>query len=320
MERKESTISQLHDRVAFLEQTIGQLNTTFQHLHEKATSSSDFQHSMNDELQIIAHRSIALISNAVQKSGTGENEDLIPPPFQRLDSGESSILSADISPSLGEPQSYSFDANSTTGSSFELESQAYGDKTTLDSSDAININNVVAPDQLLRTASNSVPYKPADPLLNATSDALLKTAPDQILISAPDPMLDTTPDPKDNNAPTPLLSTVPDPILDAAQYNPHSMQNVDVIPNLNYIGTDQPPLSMDPLDGYGAQVEPVELTEVFQIPVSPQIARELALPSSYSFQETSFTRRLMRASYEAAYMLLLRSRPEDMERMTTYGT
>ena len=67
------------------------------------------------------------------------------------------------------------------------------------------------------------------------------------------------------------------------------------------------------------QLHTVEFTEVFKIPVSPLLARELALPSSYSYNETSFVRRLMRSSLEAAFMVVLNPTPQDTERLFTYA-
>ena len=67
-------------------------------------------------------------------------------------------------------------------------------------------------------------------------------------------------------------------------------------------------------------------TEVPQIrmPIQqpmPRLGKELPLPSSYSHYETSFVRRLIRASLEESYRLLLDpgSRPEDLQRLSTFA-
>ena len=51
------------------------------------------------------------------------------------------------------------------------------------------------------------------------------------------------------------------------------------------------------------------------------ISRELALPTSYSHSETSFARRLLRATLENSYNLMLcpRSRPEDIQRLCSFS-
>ena len=51
------------------------------------------------------------------------------------------------------------------------------------------------------------------------------------------------------------------------------------------------------------------------------IPKELPLPRSYSHQETSFTRRLMRSSLEASYRLLTSTHPnpDELARLTTYS-
>lgn len=53
----------------------------------------------------------------------------------------------------------------------------------------------------------------------------------------------------------------------------------------------------------------------------PQIGNELPLPLTYNHYETSFVRRLIRASLEESYRLLMNpgSRPEDLQRLCTFA-
>ena len=53
--------------------------------------------------------------------------------------------------------------------------------------------------------------------------------------------------------------------------------------------------------------------------VAPELPQELELPNTYSFLETSFTRRLIRLSLEAAYRLLMNPKPEEMDRLCTFS-
>ena len=115
------------------------------------------------------------------------------------------------------------------------------------------------------------------------------------------------------------LSTISTPnMLDINQYSTKSSHSYDT-PDILYSRTDDSRLQQIQAEEYDPKQYRVELTDVFKIPVSPQIAEEMASPSSYSFRETSFVRRLMRSSLEAAYMTMLNPRPEDVERLCTYA-
>lgn len=103
-------------------------------------------------------------------------------------------------------------------------------------------------------------------------------------------------------------------MLDAKQYSTKSTHNLYDVPR-----TDDSRLQQFPAEEYHPEQYRVELTDIFKIPVVPQLAKELASPSSYSFHETSFVRRLMRSCLEAAYLTMLNPRPEDVERLCTYS-
>ena len=116
------------------------------------------------------------------------------------------------------------------------------------------------------------------------------------------------------------LNAVPSQsMLDISQYSAKSSQSVYDTSDILYSRTDDSRLQQIPAQEYDTKQYRVELTDVFKIPVSPQIAQEMASPSSYSFRETSFVRRLMRSSLEAAYMMMLNPRPEDVERLCSYA-
>ncbi|KAL8784476.1 MAG: hypothetical protein Q9195_009023 [Heterodermia aff. obscurata] len=108
-------------------------------------------------------------------------------------------------------------------------------------------------------------------------------------------------------------------MLDVEQYFTNPTHNLCDVPGMLCSRTDDFTLPQIPAKEYDPEEYQVELTDVFKIPVSPQLAKELALPSSYSFHETSFTRRLMRSSLEAAYITMLNPKPQDMDRLCTYS-
>lgn len=108
-------------------------------------------------------------------------------------------------------------------------------------------------------------------------------------------------------------------MLDGEQYFTKSTHSFNDVPDMLSSRTDDSSNRQSPAEDWDSEKYRVELTDVFKIPVSPQLAKELALPSSYSFHETSFTRRLMRSSLEAAYMTLLNPKPQDIDRLCTYA-
>ena len=108
-------------------------------------------------------------------------------------------------------------------------------------------------------------------------------------------------------------------MLDVDQSSKKSTHDLFDVEDMLYSSTDNSGLPQVRAEEYDPDQHRVELTDVFKIPVSPRIAKELALPSSYSYHETSFVRRLMRCSLEAAYMMMINPQPEDLERLCTYA-
>ena len=122
-----------------------------------------------------------------------------------------------------------------------------------------------------------------------------------------------------------VFNAVPSQSMSNVQpYSTESAHNLYDVPDTRRsrrtdVSIDVSRLQQVPAAEYDTEQHQVELTDVFKIPVSPQLAKELALPSSYSFTETSFTRRLMRSSIEAAYMTMLDPSPQDVERLCGYS-
>ena len=87
--------------------------------------------------------------------------------------------------------------------------------------------------------------------------------------------------------------------------------NFDVSADFNW-------LAQNTTDLHHAQV-PVEDLEVQSI--EPHLSKSLAPPSTYSYQESTFARRLARAAYERAYRLLTgpNSRREDIDAMCKFS-
>ena len=108
-------------------------------------------------------------------------------------------------------------------------------------------------------------------------------------------------------------------MLDVKQYSTHPTPNLYDVPDTLCTPTNDSNPQQIQAGEYDPEQYRVEFTDVFKIPVSPRIAKEIALPSSYNFQETSFVRRLMRSSLEAAYMMMLNPKPQDLERLCTYA-
>ena len=94
---------------------------------------------------------------------------------------------------------------------------------------------------------------------------------------------------------------------------PHTMNhygNFDVLADFNW-------LAQNTTDLHHAQV-PAENLEVQSI--EPHLSESLAPPSTYSYQESTFARRLTRAAYERAYRMLTNpnSRREDIYAMCKF--
>ena len=280
-ERKETTISSLNRRVATLESIIAEMSSKFNDFETKARQSGSLNNQLADELNEISGIMTGLASRGAHESPEPDDIEQLPSPTEK-------ILSAREAPNI--PR------RSTGQATVKEPAPLWGIGLDFGSSTSVEADTVQA--EVNPPGGFSMPDWTA-------TEAVQSTPAEASTYSGP-------------GFGEQALGFWETPNTQAPQFMPNGSLGAESVPT-NALDLQPWQQFNDSSEQYRVDVPevPMPSKDAFSL----DMPQELPLPKTCSYTESSFTRRLLRASLEASQRLMKKpsSNPDDVHRLCRFA-